>query len=136
MAAFNAAIQFLPTIIMYTRLCPHGAEGTAYAMLVTFYNVALGVSGNVGTLLTRVWDVSNESLYSGEWGGLWKLTLLTSLIQPFGLALLFLLPRNAEEQGMLQKSCTRSKAGGFFFVAFFVAALSWTIVQAFVILDV
>lgn len=50
----------------YTRLCPQGAEGTSYALLVTFFNAALTVSQNVGTLMTRIWDVSNKVRDSGR----------------------------------------------------------------------
>lgn len=47
-------------------------------------NVAGSVSYNIGTLLAYVWDVSNEALSEGDWTGMWKLTLLTSCLNPIG----------------------------------------------------
>jgi hypothetical protein len=46
---------------------------------------------------------------TGDWSGLWKLSLLTSLLQPLGLLLLFLLPRSVEDQKKMQASDARSR---------------------------
>ena len=85
-------------------------------MLTTLSNVAGAIGSDVGTLLTSVWDVGNKALEAGEWSGLWKLSLLTSLIQPFGLCLLFLLPRDVAHQKAMQKCDRRSFWGGLAFV--------------------
>lgn len=129
---FISAMQFLPTVTMYIGLCPSGAEGMAYSMLTTFSNVAGAVGSNIGTLITGIWDVSNESVQSGEWTGLWKLSLLTSLIQPLGLCLLFLLPKSVEHQKAMQKCDKRSFWGGLGFAVFLVGSWTWTIVQSLV----
>ena len=125
-------MQFLPTVTMYVGLVPVGAEGTAYAMLTTLSNVAGAIGSDIGTLMTGVWDVSNESLQKGEWTGLWKLSLLTSLIQPLGLCLLWLLPRDVAHQKKMQRCDKRNFWGGLGFVTFLVVAWSWTLVQTFV----
>ena len=62
------------------------------------------VGYNIGTLFYKIWDVSNGAIESGNWDGLWKLSLLTSLLQPLGLLLLCLLPKNSEDQEKLQRS--------------------------------
>lgn len=45
------------------------------------------MGSNIGTLLTNLWDVDNASLAAQRFDGVWKLTLLTSMLQPVGLAL-------------------------------------------------
>lgn len=39
-ASFVAALQYMPTCIMYVILCPEGSEGTTYALLTTISNLA------------------------------------------------------------------------------------------------
>lgn len=133
-ANFITALQFLPAVTMYIGLCPAGAEGTSYAMLTTLSNVAGAIGSDLGTLMTGIWDVSNTALAAGEWTGLWKLSLLTSLLQPLGLCLLFLLPRDVAHQKAMQKCDKRDWWGGFGFVTFLVVAWTWTIVQTLVYL--
>lgn len=101
-------------------------------MLTTLSNVAGTIGSDIGTLLTGVWDVGNDALESGKWGGLWRLSLLTSLIQPLGLCLLFLLPRSVEHQKRMQKDDRRSFWGGLAFVSFLVVAWCWTVIQTLV----
>lgn len=47
-------------------------------------NVAYSVAYTIGSLLSEVWDVSNDSLSSGDFSGMWRLTLLTSCMNPLG----------------------------------------------------
>lgn len=51
-------------------------------MLAACSNVAGAVSYSIGTLLTGVWDVSNEGFAKGNFTGMWKLTLLTRYASP------------------------------------------------------
>jgi len=67
---------------------------------------------------------------SSSSSGLWKLSLLTSLLQPLGLFLLFLLPSSREEQEKLQKSDSRNFWGGLAFTVFLIGALLWVISQS------
>ena len=50
-------------------------------MLTTFTNTGIGVSGVFGNICALFFDVSNDALEHHEYAGLWKLTLLTSLLQ-------------------------------------------------------
>lgn len=129
-SAYISGIQFLPLCIMYMRLCPEGAEGASYAMLTTFGNIALVCASNVGNLLANIWDVSNDAMRDKNVSGLWKLNTLTSCLSVLPLCLLFLLPRDAEEQEQLAKSQKRSKTAGIIFLTVLFGSLSWTIVTA------
>jgi BT1 family len=54
-SAYISGIQFLPMCIMYMSLCPEGAEGSSYAMLTTFGNIALVCASGIGNILSDVW---------------------------------------------------------------------------------
>ena len=129
-SAYISGIQFLPLCIMYMRLCPEGAEGASYAMLTTFGNIALVCASNVGNLLSGVWDVSNDAMRRGDVSGLWKLNTLTSILSVLPLGLLFLLPRDPEEQEQLAKSQVRSKFAGAMFLVILFGSLTWTVCTA------
>lgn len=128
--AYISGIQFLPVCIMYTRLCPDGAEGSSYSMLTTFGNIALVCASNLGNLFANVWDVSNEAMREHKIDGLWRLTLLTSVLSMLPLTLLFLLPSSAAEQDELSKSKIRSKLGGIIFLTVLGLSLLWSISTA------
>ena len=129
-SAYINGIQFLPVCIMYMRLCPDGAEGASYSMLTTFGNIALVCARNLGNLMAGIWDVSNGALREGDVSGLWKLSLLTSMLALLPILWLHLLPNNAEEQEELAKSKDRSRPAGIIFLVVLFGSLSWTSVSA------
>ncbi|CBJ32848.1 conserved unknown protein [Ectocarpus siliculosus] len=128
-------IQFLPVCIMYLRMCPNGSEGATYAALTTFGNIALNCAGSLGTLFAKLWDVGNDTLRNEDVSGLWKLTVLTSLISPVPLVLLRLLPASAAEQEALRADTKRSMRGGAAFVSVLVGSLAWTLAEAVYVLS-
>ena len=89
---FISAINAMPTNIMFMMLCPEGSEGVTYALLTTVANLASTVSGDIGSGLTTLFDVSNDSLEAGDFTGVLKLTILTSFLQLLPLTLLWILP--------------------------------------------
>lgn len=120
-------LQTLPINMMYIRLCPKGTEGSTYAMLTMFDNVA-GLSANsLGDLIGRIWDVSNDAMRALDVGGLWKLTLVTSCLSILPIALVYLLPVNVKYQkeevdGNNQR---RSKVAGFLFLSVLIGSVLW-----------
>ena len=70
----------MPAIVMFVSLCPEGAEGTTYAMLTTITNIGGTVSGDFGTALLPIWNVSNEALKQGDFKGVVKLSILTTVL--------------------------------------------------------
>jgi hypothetical protein len=40
---------------MYTRLCPDGAEGSAYSMLTTFGTSAIMLASSTGNAFSGIW---------------------------------------------------------------------------------
>ena len=96
-ADFIMGVQFLPTTIMMVHLCPPGSEGASYAMFTTVNNSAMGVANALSTKVLHIWDVSKETLMNGEYEGIMKLTILTSLVQMSGVLFVRLLPATKEE---------------------------------------
>lgn len=114
---FVIAVQFLPMCIMYLGLCPEGSEGTTYAMLTTWSNLAGSLAFDISTGLTEIWDVSSETIKSGDFSGVWKLSLLCGVIGPIPLIFLFLIPKSKEDQRKLQEDKSTSVIAGIIFIA-------------------
>lgn len=127
---FVIAVQFLPMCIMYLGLCPPGSEGTTYAMLTTWSNLAGSLAFDISTVLTAVWDVSSETISQGNFSGVWKLSLLCGLIGPIPLFLLRLIPESKEDQRRLQKDETRNRSAGVIFLVVMVATLLITFIES------
>lgn len=124
---FISAINAMPTNIMFMMLCPEGSEGVTYALLTTIANLASTVSGDIGSGLTTLFDVSNTSLEAGNFDGVLYLTILTSFLQLLPLCLLWILPDSREEQRKLRDSGETSWWGGFILASVVGASLIVTI---------
>jgi len=127
---FVIAVQFLPMCIMYLGLCPEGSEGTTYAMLTTFSNLAGTIAFDISTALTEVWDVSSEAIENGDYEGVWKLSVLCGILGPIPLLLLRLIPKNKEDQVELQKDTKRHLWGGIIFIAVTILSLFITFAES------
>jgi hypothetical protein len=100
------------------------------AMLTTWSNLAGSLAFDISTALTMVWDVSSETIASGEYSGIWKLTLLCGLIGPVPLLLLGLIPKNKEDQRKLQASNSRNYWAGVAFISVMILTLFITFVES------
>jgi hypothetical protein len=120
-------IQFLPVCRMYISMTPTGAEGTTYSMLTTLSNVSGTLAFSLGTVMSNIWDVSNDTLRAQDFSGMWKLTLLTSLIQPIPLLLVGLLPGSKEEQHAMRQSTSSNWRYGAILVFVVFGSLIFTL---------
>ena len=89
MATANQLLA-MPILILMARLCPVGAEGTAYALVTSVQMVGGTVSGILAQQATRAFGVTNQNF-----ARLWQLTLLTSVAKLVALPLLPLVPSSA-----------------------------------------
>jgi len=96
-AEFIRGIQFLPCTIMLVNLCPEGSEGASYALFTTFNNSALLLAPAISTTLLGIWDVSTPALESGNVSGMFKLSILTTILQMTPLLILSWLPQSSKE---------------------------------------
>jgi hypothetical protein len=86
-------------------------------MLTTLSNLAGTLGYSIAAAFAVIWDVSSDTLESGDNNGMWRLTLLIGCVQLFGLVFIKLLPSNMEEQIKLQKSDSTSVFAGKMFLA-------------------
>lgn len=122
-ADFISGIQFLPTTIMMVNLCPIGSEGASYAMFTTISNSAASLASAISTNILRFFDVSKETMISGDLSGLTKLAILTTILQTSGILFVWLLPHRREDLLKLNYSDSSKICGGLFLA---VTALSLT----------
>ena len=127
---FVIAVQFLPMCIMYLGLCPPGSEGTTYAMLTTWSNLAGSLAFDISTALTVVWDVGSQTIAEGDYSGVWKLSLLCGLVGPIPLLMLGLIPKNKEDQRRLQEDETRHWGAGVIFITVMIVTLAITFIES------
>lgn len=74
-------VTFMPMCIMFLALIPPGLEGTLYAMITTWMNVATEMGYDVGTLMECFISVSNDELEGGDFSGVILLTYITTALQ-------------------------------------------------------
>lgn len=115
---------------MYLGLCPAGSEGTTYAMLTTFSNLAGSLAFDISTALTSIWDVSSSAIAAGDYSGVWKLSLLCGLIGPLPLVLLGLIPKDKADQQELQQDTKRHYWRGVTFIVVMIVTLAITFTES------
>jgi BT1 family len=60
---FTLILSYILAIVMnqFAMLCPEGSEGLVYAVLTTIMNLSGTVASDIGSAMTLIWDVSNET---------------------------------------------------------------------------
>ena len=138
---FFQTLTFMPMCIMFFSMIPDGTEGTAYALISTWTNVAGEVGTDIGTALACSVDVRNRAIRHHNWTGLLKLTLICSGIQIlpiFGIyanapsGKIRLLPDNIAETKAqaLGGRATRSPWGAWLFFSLFVGSIVASIAES------
>mmetsp|Transcript_8414 Transcript_8414/g.27559 ORF Transcript_8414/g.27559 Transcript_8414/m.27559 type:complete len:363 (+) Transcript_8414:595-1683(+) len=141
---FFQTLTFMPMAVMFFSMIPEGSEGTTYALISTFTNVAGEVGTSVGTALACGVDVSNRAISNHNWTGLLKLTLVCSGVQllpilgvyakaplrDHSLKPLRLLPDNIAETKAQCLNRPPRPAGAWFFFALFVGSIVASVAQS------
>jgi hypothetical protein len=130
-------ICFMPMCIMFLSLIPPGTEGTLYALITTWQNVAGEVGYDIGTFLECIWPVSNSALENGNWGNMITLTYVTSFCQCLPVCFVYLsykgvrvLPNNKEETKRQQNLDNTSTAGATAYFALFYGSIVASLFEA------
>ena len=131
-------IAFMPMCIMFLAMIPPGLEGTLYALITTWQNVAAEIAYDIGTLLDCfITNVSNEAIEEGHWGGLKKLTYITSAIQIFPVFFIYckykdvaVLPNGAAEAKGQWNPDKQSYSGAFLFTFLFFGSIIASIFES------
>ncbi|KAL7555416.1 hypothetical protein ACA910_017424 [Epithemia clementina (nom. ined.)] len=128
-AEFLNGIQFLPAVIMMVSLCPTGSEGVSYATFTTVMNSSWMISNSISSLLLGIWDVSKETMEKGQLDGMFKLSLLTSLVQFSPLFFMSWLPHGRKElEELASRPYSGSAVGGRIFLSVLFGSMAITLI--------
>ncbi|XP_010541554.1 PREDICTED: probable folate-biopterin transporter 2 [Tarenaya hassleriana] len=81
-------LKWMPLLVLSSKLCPHGIEGTFFALLMSIDNAGLMTSSWLGGVLLRLLNVSRT-----EFGNLWLAVLVRNVSRVLPLCFLFLVPK-------------------------------------------
>lgn len=91
-------------LLCLARRSPRDASersaGMAYLALASVLNVAGSLSDVIDVYLEDIWDVNTDKLEAHEYGGYWRLELLTACVPIAVLAFLPLLPRTRADAAL------------------------------------
>ncbi|CAB9527440.1 Folate-biopterin transporter [Seminavis robusta] len=129
---FILGVQYLPMVTMMVHLVPAGIEGASYALFTTTWNVASSLADSISTMLLGIWDVSKETLAQGDWSGLVRLGILTTVLQTLPLVAVGLLPHSVDDLQQEQQRRTTDpnyyhRGAGMTYLLVVALALAWTI---------
>ena len=126
------AVLLLPICMLCASLCPEGSECVVYAILTSFTNVGGVVGGSLSNVISHVWDVSNAAMKAHQWGGLWKLTLLSQAASLLPLLFLYrMLPSPARQRELVERP-QRSAFAGKCFLAVLGLSIVWSLTEGLV----
>ncbi|XP_074567475.1 putative folate-biopterin transporter 2 [Curcuma longa] len=89
-------LKWMPLLVLSSKLCPSGIEGTFFALLMSIDNFGLLTSSWGGGLLLHLLKVTRT-----EFGNLWAAILIRNIIRVAPLVLLFLIPASDQNSTIL-----------------------------------
>lgn len=99
-------IKWQPLLVLSSKLCPAGIEGTFFALLMSIDHVGLLSSTWVGGLLLKFLKVTRT-----QFDNLWVAILIRSLMRIIPVFLLFLIPRSDPNLSILPEEMLKMKKG-------------------------
>lgn len=89
-------VKWMPLLVLCSKLCPPGIEGTFYALLMSIDNIG-GLTGSwVGGLLLHLLRITRT-----EFKNLWVAIMIRNVMRLLPLALLFLVPSSDPNSTLL-----------------------------------
>ncbi|KAL6861902.1 hypothetical protein ACP4OV_017602 [Aristida adscensionis] len=89
-------IKWMPLLVLSSKLCPTGIEGTFYALLMSIDNIGSLTGAWVGGLLLHLLRITRT-----EFKNLWAAILIRNAMRLLPLALLFLVPHSDNNSTLL-----------------------------------
>lgn len=80
-------LKWIPQLVLCSKLCPAGIEGTFFALLMTVDNLGLLTASWGGAVLQHGLGITRE-----DYSNLWLAALIRNILRLLPLALLFLVP--------------------------------------------
>ncbi|KAK4435742.1 putative folate-biopterin transporter 2 [Sesamum alatum] len=97
-------LKWMPLLVLSSKLCPPGIEGTFFALLMSIDNAGLLTSSWLGGLLLHILNVTRT-----EFGKFWLAILIRNVLRISPLFLLFLVPRTDPNSSILPDEVLNSK---------------------------
>jgi uncharacterized membrane protein YeaQ/YmgE (transglycosylase-associated protein family) len=89
-------IKWMPLLVLSSKLCPTGIEGTFFALLMSIDNIG-GLTGSwIGGLLLHLLNITRT-----EFKNLWAAIIIRNAMRLLPLGLLFLVPRSDQDSVLL-----------------------------------
>ncbi|KAA8542014.1 hypothetical protein F0562_023166 [Nyssa sinensis] len=99
-------LKWMPLLVLSSKLCPSGIEGTFFALLMSIDHVGLLSSSWAGGLILHILNVTRT-----QFDNLWIAILIRSLLRILPIALLFLVPKSDPNTSILPSEMLRTKKG-------------------------
>lgn len=80
-------LKWMPLLVLSSKLCPPGIEGTFFALLMSIDNIGVMTGSWIGGLLLHLLKITRT-----EFKNLWAAILIRNVMRLLPLALLFLVP--------------------------------------------
>lgn len=97
-------LKWMPLLVLSSKLCPPGIEGTFFALLMSIDNAGLLTSSWFGGLLLHTLKVTRT-----QFDNLWIAILIRNILRISPLCLLFLVPRTDPNSSLLPGEVLDSK---------------------------
>ncbi|CAI0473925.1 unnamed protein product [Linum tenue] len=99
-------VKWMPLLVLSSKLCPPGIEGTFFALLMSIDHIGLLISTWLGGLLLHMLNVTRT-----QFDNLWVALLIRSMVRLLPIALLFLIPRADPNLSVLPAEMLKMKKG-------------------------
>ncbi|KAG6389571.1 hypothetical protein SASPL_151042 [Salvia splendens] len=97
-------LKWMPLLVLSSKLCPPGIEGTFFALLMSIDNAGLLTSSWLGGILLHVLNVTRT-----EFDNMWLAILIRNMLRIAPLFLLFLVPRADPNSSILPDDVVNMK---------------------------
>lgn len=97
-------IKWMPLLVLSSKLCPSGIEGTFFALLMSIDQVGMLTSTWAGGFLLHILNVTRS-----EFDNLWLAVLIRNLLRLTPILLLFLVPRTDPTLPVLPSETSKTK---------------------------
>ncbi|KAF2301537.1 hypothetical protein GH714_025638 [Hevea brasiliensis] len=97
-------VKWMPLLVLSSKLCPAGIEGTFFALLMSIDHVGMLSSTWAGGLLLHVLKVTRT-----QFENLWMAILIRSMLRMVPVSLLFMIPRSDPNLSILPAEMLKKK---------------------------
>ncbi|CEG39915.1 Major facilitator superfamily domain, general substrate transporter [Plasmopara halstedii] len=131
-SSFARGFQYLPVAQMFVAVCPMYQEGVAFALLTSITNVAQAIATTIANILLTLWPVDLQDLEKvpHDYQGVWKLSILTSIISIIPVIFLTTrwLPKGPQEQQEWKHDF--STTGAAFVLVIYAGGFLWVCISS------